>query len=124
MIQYRAMPHHHWNKVTTEELNPLITRQMINTRQMTIARIGLKKGAIVPMHHHPSEQVSTLESGAMRFVVAGQETILRPGEALEIPSEAPHLAEALEDTVAIDMFAPPREDWIRGDDAYLRNAGK
>jgi quercetin dioxygenase-like cupin family protein len=121
MIQYGAMQHHHWNSVKKEELSPLISRQMINTRQMTVARIGLKKGAVVPMHSHVSEQLSTLESGSMRFVVGGQETILRPGEALEIPSQVPHMAEALEDTLAIDMFSPPREDWIRGDDAYLRN---
>jgi quercetin dioxygenase-like cupin family protein len=122
MIQYGAMQHYSWDRVQQEQLNPLLSRQMIHTRQMTIARIHLKKGAVVPIHSHPNEQISTLERGAMRFVIDGQETLLRPGQVLEIPSGAPHSAEALEDSLAIDLFSPPREDWIRGDDAYLRDA--
>ena len=88
---------------------------------MTVARIRLLKGAVVPMHHHVNEQISMIEYGRLRFVVAGEERILTAGEALAIPPNAPHLVEALEDSLATDLFAPVREDWIRGDDAYLRN---
>jgi len=103
-----------------EQMNPLLSRQMIHTAQMTIARIHLKKGAVVPLHSHPNEQISTLERGAMRFLIEGQETVLRPGQMLEIPPGVAHSAEALEDSLAVDLFTPPRADWIRGDDAYLR----
>ncbi|MGO4883085.1 MAG: cupin domain-containing protein [Bryobacteraceae bacterium] len=116
------MQHHNWNQMEEEQLNPLFGRKMINGRHITIAHIRLRKGASVPMHSHPNEQISMLESGAMRFVVSGEEVTLRAGDALVIPPDAPHMAEALEDTLAVDVFSPPREDWIRGDDAYLRNA--
>jgi quercetin dioxygenase-like cupin family protein len=124
MIQYRAMPHYEWSLVDEEPLNPLLSRRVIHGRQMTVARIRLRKGAVVPEHSHANEQISMIESGAVRFVVSGEETILRTGGVLEIPPDAPHSAEALEDSLAVDLFSPAREDWIRGDDAYLRDAGK
>ncbi len=112
--------HYKWSEVPAEQLNPLITRQMIHTETMTIARIALRKGAMVPEHSHTNEQVSTIESGSARFVLAGVETILQAGESMHIPSNVPHWVEALEDSAVVDLFSPRREDWIRGDDAYLR----
>lgn len=117
------MPHYNWFAVQEEQLNPLLGRKVIHGQNMTVARIRLRKYAVVPMHSHPNEQITLLESGALRFVIAGQETILRAGEVLEIPPDAPHMVEALEDSLAVDLFSPAREDWIRGDDAYLRNPG-
>jgi quercetin dioxygenase-like cupin family protein len=114
------MPLHRWNDVRKEQLTPLMARQMIHTETMTIARIELRKGAAVPEHAHHNEQVTTLERGRMRFVLDGAEMIVNAGESLHIPANVPHSAEVLEDTVALDLFSPPREDWIRGDDAYLR----
>lgn len=111
---------YHWNQVQEEQLNPLVTRRVIHTRNMTIARIRLGKHAVVPAHAHAHEQVTTLESGALRFVLDGEERILKAGEMLEIPPHAEHSVEALEDSVAMDVFSPPRDDWQRGDDAYLR----
>ena len=93
---------------------------MIHTQTMTIARIELRKGALVPEHAHHNEQVTTLERGRVRFILAGTEIMLNAGESLHIPANVPHSAEVLEDAVALDLFSPPREDWIRGDDAYLR----
>jgi len=122
MIQYCAMQYHNWNAVEEEPLNPLIGRKMIHGQTMTVARIRLRKGAVVPMHSHPNEQISMLESGALRFTISGEERVLRAGDALVIPADAPHTVEALEDSLAVDLFSPPREDWIRGDDAYLRDA--
>jgi quercetin dioxygenase-like cupin family protein len=102
-------------------MNPLLSRQAIHGQNITVARIKLSKSALVPLHSHANEQITMLERGALRFVVSGLETILRAGEVLAIPPHAPHLVEALEDSLAVDLFAPVREDWIRGDDAYLRS---
>lgn len=109
-----------WSKVETEQLTPLFARQMIHGETMTVARIYLKKGCVVPEHSHPNEQISTIERGRLKFVLGGREIILEEGQSLHIPANAPHSAEALDDSVALDLFSPPREDWIRGDDAYLR----
>lgn len=111
---------HHWDRIAEEQLNPLIGRKVIHARNMTLARIRLRKDAVVPMHSHMHEQITMLERGALRFVIAGEERILRAGEMLQIPPHAPHRVEALEDSLALDLFSPPRDDWQRGEDAYLR----
>jgi len=122
MIQYVAMQHHNWDLLEEEVLNPLLGRKMINGSQMTVARIKLRKGAVVPSHSHSNEQISMVESGELRFVISGEARILRSGDLVIIPPDAPHTVEALEDSLAVDLFSPRREDWIRGDDAYLRDA--
>ena len=109
-----------WADVPKEQLNALVVRQMIHGATMTVARIALGKGAMVPEHSHANEQISTIESGRARSVLDGVEHILHPGETLHIPAHVKHRVEALEDSVAVDLFSPPREDWIRGEDAYLR----
>jgi len=124
MIQYRAMLYYDWNALAEEALTPLLGRKMLHGQHMTVARIRLAQGAVVPEHSHPNEQISILESGVLRFVLAGEERILHAGGVLVIPPDVPHMVEALEDSLAVDLFSPPREDWIRGDDAYLRHAGK
>ena len=111
---------YNWSQIPEEQLNHLISRQMINGETMTVARIHLRKGAVVPLHQHPNEQISMVEHGRLRFVIAGEERIVQEGDMVAIPSNAPHLVEALEDSLATDLFSPVREDWIRGDDAYLR----
>jgi len=109
-----------WNSVASEPLNPSLSRKVIHVQNMTIARMELREGAVVPEHSHLNEQVCMVQSGALRFVVEGREQMVRAGECLAIPPNVPHRVDALEDSVAIDLFSPPREDWIRGDDAYLR----
>ena len=111
---------HRWSDIPTEPLNPLVTRQVIHSDQMTISRLNLKQGAIVPRHHHVNEQITMLQKGRLRFVFDDGERIVEAGDALQIASNLPHLVEALEDSEAIDLFSPVREDWRRGDDAYLR----
>lgn len=101
-------------------MNAAVSRQVLHTAMTTVARLELNHGAIVPRHSHPNEQITMIVSGALRFEFDREEIIVRAGEMLVIPGEEPHSAYALEDTVAVDLFAPPREDWIRGDDAYLR----
>ena len=109
-----------WDAAPVEQLSDRIGRQMLNGDAMTLARIILASGAAVPEHEHENEQIATVVSGRLRFWLAGEETLLGPGESLLIPGHVPHGVEALEDSVVLDVFAPRREDWIRGDDAYLR----
>ena len=111
---------HNWNHVTEEQLNPMATRRMIHGSTMTIARLCLRKGAIVPTHSHVNEQITTVETGVLLFVTPTEQIVVRAGESLVIPPHLPHRVESLEDSVALDVFSPVREDWVRGDDAYLR----
>ena len=114
------MHHYKWNEIPEEILNPMARRKVIHTPQMTIARLWLVKGAIVPNHHHVNEQVTNVESGRLRFIFAQSEVVVCAGDSLVIPPNVPHSVETLEDSVALDLFTPAREDWLRGDDAYLR----
>jgi Uncharacterized conserved protein, contains double-stranded beta-helix domain len=109
-----------WERIEEERMNPLVTRKVIHGAQMTVARLRLSKSAKVPEHSHVHEQLSMVESGKLLFVVAGKEFVLGPGDVMPLAPHVPHWVEALEDTVAVDVFSPAREDWIRGDDAYLR----
>jgi quercetin dioxygenase-like cupin family protein len=109
-----------WNRIEKEQLSPTFARQVIHGETMTVARMYLSKGCAVPEHHHHNEQISMVEQGVVRFVVGGVEKTIKAGEVLRIPPHVPHSAEALEDSIAVDLFSPVREDWIRGDDAYLR----
>ena len=109
-----------WNRLEKEQLSPTLARQVIHAGTMTVARLYLRKGSSVPEHSHHNEQISMIEQGSLKFVIAGQETVVKAGQVLRIPPNVPHSAEAMEDSVAVDLFSPPREDWIRGDDAYLR----
>lgn len=112
---------HRWDDIEHEELGPATARRVVHTDRMTIARIYLKEGGIVPRHHHENEQVSYVMKGRLRFYFDDQEEEVSAGEMMQIPSHKPHKVEALEDSVALDLFQPVREDWLRGDDAYLRN---
>ncbi len=109
-----------WEKIETEKLSDTITRQMLSGEHTTVARIFLARGAYVPRHAHTSEQFSLILDGALKFIFDGREVIVHAGEMIFIPSNVPHAAQALEDTVDLDIFSPRREDWIRKDDAYLR----
>ena len=118
-----------WSAVPTEPMNPWLGRQFVSGANVTVARITLAKGAHVPMHTHPNEQVACVLFGCLKFILyeAGsnsesvpREVFLCPEEILIIPPNIPHEAFALEDTIDLDIFAPPRQDWISGEDAYLR----
>jgi quercetin dioxygenase-like cupin family protein len=119
-----SLSHTNWKDLEIEQLNPLIGRHFVVGTNIMLARVLLKKGAVVPLHDHQIEQVSYILEGALRFILkteAGdKEIIVRAGEVLCIPPHLPHEAYALEDTVDLDIFNPPRQDWIARDDAYLR----
>jgi quercetin dioxygenase-like cupin family protein len=101
-------------------MNASLGRRVVHTARLTIARLNLKQGCVVPSHWHENEQVCTVEQGRLKFVYPGGVMEVGAGESLEIPPGVAHEVIALEDSVVVDLFAPRREDWIRGDDAYLR----
>jgi quercetin dioxygenase-like cupin family protein len=109
-----------WNRVELEQLNPLLQRQFVVGRDIMVARVLMKKGCIVPEHRHVNEQVTYILEGALKFWVDGKEIVVNAGEVLTIPANMPHKAEALSDTVDLDVFTPPRRDWMEKDDRYLR----
>ena len=102
-------------------MNTLTTRQYVVGTNTMLARLVLKKGAHVPLHQHMNEQMSHVVEGALNFMIEEKEVTVRAGEILCIPPHVPHEVVALEDSVALDIFNPPRQDWIDGDDAYLRS---
>jgi quercetin dioxygenase-like cupin family protein len=109
-----------WLEKPVEELSPSIGRQLIHTETMTIARIHLRAGAVVPRHAHPHEQVANVLEGSLRFILGEEEHVISAGESLIVPSGVPHQVEALADSLVLDVFSPVRDDWVRGEDAYLR----
>jgi quercetin dioxygenase-like cupin family protein len=117
-----------WSELPLEEVNPLFSRRMIVGERIMVAHILLKKGCVIPKHRHVNEQVSYVLSGALRFWVgkgasSEDETdsvLVGAGEVITIPSDVPHKAVAIEETLSVDIFTPPREDWLAGTDNYLR----
>ena len=109
-----------WHTIPLEDLNPLLQRQFVVGQEIMLARVLLKKGCIVPLHSHHNEQLTYIVEGALKFYIDGKEIVVRAGEVLCIPSNMPHKAEALEYTVDLDVFTPPRADWINKTDEYLR----
>lgn len=115
--------HYRWDDLPREELNPLLSRRLITGGDMMIAHVYLKKGGIVPKHEHHNEQLTYVLEGCLRFRLGedGDQVVdVNAGEVLCIPRNLPHEAEALEDTLDVDVFNPPRADWLDGSDAYLR----
>ena len=112
-----------WNDLPEETLSPLLGRKLITGNRLMLAHIYLKKGCVVPKHNHENEQLTYIVEGALRFSIGDDlsETIdVRAGEVLHIPSNVWHQAVALEDTLDVDVFSPPRQDWLDKTDAYLR----
>lgn len=112
-----------WSEIPKEQLNEKLARRLISGERMMIAHVYLDQGCVVPMHRHENEQLTYVLEGALRFVIGDdrrRELMVRAGEVLHIPSNVPHEAEALEDTLDVDVFSPPRQDWLNKTDAYLR----
>jgi quercetin dioxygenase-like cupin family protein len=115
------MPTYDWASIEKERMNPHLVRQVIHGDNMTIARLELAKGCSVPRHNHINEQIAMVQSGRILFNLDGVEVTVGAGESVRIPPNVPHFVEVIEDCVVFDLFSPRREDWIRGDDAYLRS---
>ena len=112
-----------WEDLPKEQLNPDLQRRLISTERLMLAHVYLEKGCVVPMHSHENEQVTYILEGLLRFTLGDDESEVvdvAAGEVLHLPSHLPHKAEALETTLDVDIFCPPRQDWLDGSDAYLR----
>ncbi|NNK99850.1 MAG: cupin domain-containing protein [Xanthomonadales bacterium] len=115
-----------WDDIPLEKLTGDISRRLITGENMMIAHVYLDQGAVVPEHSHHNEQITYVLKGALKFLLGEDqqtEVIVRAGEVLTIPPNLPHSAVALEDTLDVDVFNPPRQDWLDGSDAYLRGKG-
>jgi quercetin dioxygenase-like cupin family protein len=114
--------HYRWAELPAEQLKGGLTRRLITSERMMIAHVHFKKGDDVPWHSHENEQITYILEGALHFCLGAKEheITVRSGEVLVIPSNVPHRALALEDTLDVDIFDPPRQDWLAGTDAYLR----
>jgi quercetin dioxygenase-like cupin family protein len=115
--------HYRWDDLPAEPLKGGISRRLISGKGVMIAHVYLKKGDDVPQHSHMNEQITYILQGALQFWLGpegNREVTVRAGEVLVIPSNLEHRALALEDTLDVDVFNPPREDWLNGTDAYLR----
>lgn len=114
------MEHYTWDEMEKEILSDTIARKIISGDKAMVAQVFLKKDAVVPEHHHESEQITYILEGALKFQIEGREIVVGKGQVLRIPSHVPHSAVALEDTLDLDIFSPIRQDWLVKDDAYLR----
>jgi quercetin dioxygenase-like cupin family protein len=110
-----------WKDVEREKLNEKIDREMVVGDGLMLARVFIRKGGHVPLHHHHNEQVTYILEGALKFAIDGKEIVVKAGELLCIPPNMPHEAWAVEDTLDLDVFTPPREDWLNKSDGYLRH---
>jgi len=104
---------HRWDEIALEKITELMSQKIVTGTHLMLAQTYLKQGALVPMHAHASEQMTYVLQGALKFRVEGEEIIVREGEVIHIPASAAHQAEALEDTFQLDIFSPPRQDWLR-----------
>ena len=118
------MEYQTWESVPLEKMSDMISRKIITGDKAMVAQVFLKKGAVVPEHHHESEQITYILEGALRFEIEGKVVVVRKGEVLSIPSNVPHRAVAMEDTLDLDIFSPIRIDWLTNNDAYLRRGDR
>lgn len=119
----QSVTHYRWDDMPLETVSEVISRRLVTGDRMMLAHVYLKKGALVPRHSHENEQLTYVLEGALRFWIGADESRVvdvKAGEVLHIPSQVPHKAEALEDTLDVDVFSPPRQDWLDKTDDYLR----
>ena len=118
-----SVTHYNWEEMPKEQVSPMVDRRLITGERLMLAHVYLKKGCIVPKHSHHNEQITYILEGELKFWIGedeGQVVHVKPGEVLHIPPNVPHKAEAVEDTLDVDIFDPPREDWLNKTDSYLR----
>ena len=115
--------HLRWDELPRESVTDRISRRLVTGDRIMMAHVYLDAGSVVPRHAHENEQMTYILEGALRFSVGeegeAEEIVVRAGEVLHLPSGVPHEAEALEDTLDLDVFCPPRQDWLDGTDAYF-----
>ena len=114
-----AVSLYRWDEIALEKVTDMISRKIVTGEREMLAQIYLKKGCVVPMHSHESEQMTYILQGALKFLIGGEEIIVREGEVLHIPSWVEHQAEPLDDTFELDVFSPIRQDWLDKTDHYF-----
>jgi len=114
------MGHHLWVDIPSEQITESIARRFITGDSITVGRFELKQGGVVPPHAHANEQISIVLTGVLRFTIDGRETIVKAGEVMQIPGNAVHEVEVIEDTLVVDVFSPVRQDWIDKTDTYFK----
>ena len=123
MAKTREVSFFRWDSMKKERVSDMLERRLITGDRMMLAHVYLKKGCIVPKHSHENEQLTYILEGALKFSIGedgAEEIVVHAGEVLLIPSNVPHKAEALEETLDVDIFSPPRQDWLDKKDDYLR----
>jgi len=118
------MEHFVWDAIPKEVLSPTIARKIISGDKAMVAQVFIAKGGVVPRHQHESEQITYILEGALEFEIEGKRIVVHAGEVLHIPSNVPHAAVALEDTLDLDIFSPIRVDWLTQNDEYLRRGDR
>ncbi|MDA0327650.1 MAG: cupin domain-containing protein [Gemmatimonadetes bacterium] len=117
--------HEKWEDIAHEVVTDSIARRLFTGERMMLAHVYIDKDAIVPKHSHENEQLTWIISGALKFWIGNEgepgyeERVVSAGEVMYIPSNVPHMAQALEDTFDVDVFSPPRQDWLDGSDSYF-----
>ncbi len=126
MPDLKPVTHTRWDDQPLDAVNPTFDRRLVSGEHLTIAQVFLKPGGGAPRHSHENEQFSYILKGTLRFWVGDDERVIdvTAGEVLHLPPHVPHRAEAIDDVFAIDVFSPPRHDWLNKTDAYLREAKK
>jgi quercetin dioxygenase-like cupin family protein len=122
-MKTHTVTHYRWEEMPKEKVSPMLERRLITGERTMLAHVYLKKGCIVPRHQHENEQLTYILEGGLKFWIGEDEkevVFVRAGEVLHIPSMVWHKAEAIEDTLDVDIFTPPRQDWLDKTDAYLR----
>jgi quercetin dioxygenase-like cupin family protein len=122
-MEQRSVTHYRWADIPKERLSDVLDRKLITGDRMMLAHVYIKKGGVVPQHSHENEQITYILEGGLRFWIGADESQVidvLAGEVLHIPSHVPHKAEALADTLDVDVFSPPRQDWLDKTDDYLR----
>ena len=119
-VTFDAVQYLRWSEVPLEKVSETLSRKIITGEREMVTQIYMTSGCIVPTHSHESEQITCVLKGALKFTVGGKEVVVREGEVICIPSWLEHSAEALEETVEMDIFSPIRQDWLDKTDGYLR----
>jgi len=122
-MDQRSVKFYRWEDMPKEKVSDTLDRRLITGDRVMLTHVYLKKGSIVPRHSHENEQITYVLEGGLRFWIGEDESQVievLAGDVLHIPSHVPHKAEALEDTLDVDIFSPPRQDWLDKTDDYLR----
>jgi quercetin dioxygenase-like cupin family protein len=116
----KAVRLHRWDEIALDKVTEMLSRKIVSGDREMLVQIYVKRGCLVPMHSHESEQMTYVLQGALKFLVGGEEITVREGEVLHIPSGIEHQAEALEDTFELDLFSPIRQEWLEISDEDAR----